>query len=549
VVSSAKVGKESDVAKVILVSFFDEYALGIRYIASSLLAAGHQVQLTFLRQFARCHPVESQERNPDEAMECPFPVTRSDVEYFVQQVESFCPDLVGITLVSTLFGLACTVTQLLHQRLPNVPVIWGGIEPTASPEVAQEHADIVCVGEGESAMVELAAKVPSKSASTGGPWWFEIDGPIVNLRIRSRDGWLRSEEGLMVQDLESLPFPLFDLNRELCVTDGVLYQGSYPPDSRLQRSIPVLTGRGCVFQCSYCGNSILRKLYHGGTYYRRRSPEKVIDEIKLRVKQFPNLRVIEIEDDVFTLERNWTERFADLYRDIRIPFWCYTYPGFRDESVLRRLLEVGLISVTFGIQSGSERVLREVYNRRATLQGIRDTAEVLHRLGIPYVVDLIGSNPLETDEDRAKSVELLASLPKPYLLHPINPMTFYRNYPITDLALQEGVTLVQSPGTTKFGPEPNQRYLAWDAIMTLAQYPGIDAEMLKPLWENPVLMNDPKALLGLAKSFALAVYCHGDIYCTKDKRLKDLERQLAALQGSRLVRVALQVRNFLSRLR
>ena len=127
------------------------------------------------------------------------------------------------------------------------------------------------------------------------------------------------------------------------------------------------------------------------------------------------------------------------------------------EGILRRLKQIGLVSTTFGIQSGSDRVLRDVYNRRTSTEKIRETAELLTRLEIPYVVDLIGSNPLETDQDRIQTLELLASLAKPYLLHPINPLTFYRNYAITVRAQAEGHDLVPTPGTTNYGPVPNPR--------------------------------------------------------------------------------------------
>jgi radical SAM superfamily enzyme YgiQ (UPF0313 family) len=288
--------------------------------------------------------------------------------------------------------------------------------------------------------------------------------------------------------------------------------------------------------------------------------DNFIAELKERKAWFPELRMFEFEDDVFTLDQDWIDRFCARYREeVGLPFWCYTYPGIARESMLEPLREAGLSSVTFGIQSGSRRVLEEVYNRPVKVEDMAKTAGVLRRLGIPFVVDLIGSNPLETDEDRVETVRVLVSLPKPYLLHPVNPLSFYPKLPITERAREAGVLLEEAYSSTALLPpeEPNHR--AWDAIYELAHYPGVEFETLRPLWEDQNLLDHPEPLVQLARSFRQAAYVEGDVYQTKDdrierekrraeaaeSRLREMEGELARIRGSRLVRWAMQVRDLL----
>jgi len=368
--------------------------------------------------------------------------------------------------------------------------------------------------------------------------------------------------GVITEDLDSLPFALFDPERETYSVENEGCRGEYPPACRVPRTIPVMSYRGCPYQCSYCCHSVLKNVYTGGRYLRRRSVDHFIAELCQRKAQFPEVGVFEIEDDVFTLDQKWIDRFCEEYkRKVKKPFWCYTYPGISKESMLVPLREAGLYSVTFGIQTGSQRVLREVFERPVNVEDVNRTANILRRLGIDFVVDIIGSNPFETDVDRIETVRVLTELPKPYVLHPIGALMFYNRFRLTERARDEGAPLFLAPGTTKYAAEPSPRYRAWDAIMMLAHFPGIDFSTLVHFWENDELMNNPEPLEQLAKAFRRAAYDEGDVYMTKEQRIQReqeraacvegeaerLRSELASLRGSRLIRLALLARGALGR--
>ncbi|UCD30334.1 MAG: cobalamin B12-binding domain-containing protein, partial [Planctomycetota bacterium] len=122
--------------KVILVSTYTyPVALGLRFISSYLKSAGHQVTTIFM----------SSKRDTAEA---DFPA--GALEDFIDRCRD--ADLIGLSLMTNTYHRACYLTEALRESGNKVPIIWGGVHPTVSPDESLEVADMVCVGEGEEPM-------------------------------------------------------------------------------------------------------------------------------------------------------------------------------------------------------------------------------------------------------------------------------------------------------------------------------------------------------------------------------------------------------------
>ncbi|MCB9782106.1 MAG: radical SAM protein [Candidatus Omnitrophica bacterium] len=88
------------------------------------------------------------------------------------------------------------------------------------------------------------------------------------------------------------------------------------------------------------------------------------------------------------------------------------------------LKDAGLFSTTMGMQSGSERLLADVYGRKTLKTEMIQAPKTIQSLGLDLVVDVIGYHPMENEEDLKETLDVLINLPTPYTIHLINQMSF-----------------------------------------------------------------------------------------------------------------------------
>jgi anaerobic magnesium-protoporphyrin IX monomethyl ester cyclase len=190
-------------------------------------------------------------------------------------------DIVGVSVpFSQLAPIAHDLVETIRMNHPDTAIIMGGVYPSTQPELAlTSMADHIVVGEGESPLLALANGVDSNS----------ITG-LYNTKTKAVKNFLRSE---FVEDLNSLPFPDY----------SIPYIEEYfnlSPRMKAGRTASIVTSRGCPFACEFCS---IHPVY--GRKYRFRSADNVLEEIEYLVKRH-NIRVLEIEDDNFTLKKDRT---------------------------------------------------------------------------------------------------------------------------------------------------------------------------------------------------------------------------------------------------
>lgn len=406
-------------AHVLLVTLYDRGALGVRHLSASLKAVGHRVSVLYFKRYRTV--LKSSLRNPPpEAFHEGLDLSGRTVVMAVSSGAStrehtlvgelaaeLRPDLVGVSTRSITMRTAAEVTRELRRAL-DAPIVWGGIGPTLEPERSLESADYVCVGEGDGAMLDMAQAIDAGRDFAG----------IANIWGGTRHGAVgfRNEPRPLIRNLDALPPADMAAEGKFLIDDDRLVRDD-PAVSNFGRLYEIVSSRGCPFACTYCCNEALHRLYAGQPRVRRRSVDHVIDEL---AAELPARRIdrVNFQDDVFSMQPRWLEEFAQRYKqEVRAPFWCYVHPTGLKADVLERLRDAGLRWATLGIQSGSARILEDVYGRRDQRQAIVDTARLLVDLGIDVNVDIISNNPLETEADCRDTLEMLLALPKPVRLN------------------------------------------------------------------------------------------------------------------------------------
>ena len=528
-------------ANFVFISLYDECALGVRYLSAVLKQAGHRTRLVFLKQVI--HNRDPKNLIVDAGYSGPTAAC-SEHEYALVRdlVGAYEADFIGLSLASQCFGLAVWLSARLKRDFPNAPLLWGGVDPTLHPDLGIEHCDFLAIGEAELSLPELIDAIQAGRDPGGVAGFWMRNGRTIR----------RNPARPLVQDLDQLPFPDFERGEKFLVQDNAV--------RAIQESFYILTTqRGCPYRCTYCANASLPELYPGQRFLRRRSVENVLAEIAWVRGIYPEIDYIAFYDDIFTLNKKWLRAFAPRYRDeVGLPFWCYTYPGHLDDEVAALLKEMGVEHVQTGVQSGSERVLREIY-RRADPGGVLETARLLKRHGIPVRYDLIAGNPMETDEDRLATLEVLLAVPHPFRINPANPLCLFFNSPIARMALERGIPLKQVEGVNGYHPAVETHYRFWKAIYDLTQYPVVERDFIRSLARNESLKANPEILEafqgaleatywtgpgGFAPSKECTLFCEGLIRELTAERDR-LRSRLAAIEGKRLYRLYRKVREFL----
>jgi len=339
---------------------------GISYISALLKGEGHETKLAVLCE-ETLHAVDD-------------------------HVRSFDPGLVCFTSVFTEYGTMKRAAALVKKKHPEIFTLLGGPHATLKPDecLAEGVFDAVCVGEGEYPTVELAQQLDMGF----------FPSAIPNLYIKRPDGSVeRNEPRPFLQDLDSLPFP----DREMWMP-WVANPVSRPS---------VLVGRGCPFSCTYCSNHALRKT-SPGRYVRLRSPRNVAREIAAMKEAEPGFTEVYLEVETLGVKRKWAlelcSELCEFNSRQKTPVTFGTNlrvtPKADYEELFAAFAEANFRFVNIGLESGSERIRREVLKRRYSNQDIIRAVETARRHGLQVgIYNLIGL-PGETPRDFRETIHV-----------------------------------------------------------------------------------------------------------------------------------------------
>lgn len=299
-------------------------------------------------------------------------------------VVAAAPDLLGVSLTTRQWLRGRELVAAVRAVL-EVPVIAGGLHPTFSPEevLGTPGFDYVCLGEGEEALLDLATALEATAPTNR----------IAN--VWKRGSPMKPSLRAPFEPMDRLPFMARDILDE---TRGVVH---------------MTTQRGCPFPCTYCAARMYNQLYESagaGDYGRRRSHDNVLAELE-GLRDEGKLSYIIFLDDTFTIHHPWVREFCRVHGErLGTRFSLHARVETVNEPLLHLLAKAGCDQITYGVESGSERVRREVMHRPVTNQRFRDVFRWTQEAGIRVTCNFMMGLPGETREDLRMTLDLAEEL-------------------------------------------------------------------------------------------------------------------------------------------
>lgn len=342
--------------------------LGLAYIASAIEKEGHKVKIIDGPAWA------SKEGYGFEELE--------------KDIASFEPDVVGVSMSASQIPFGKEAMEMVKKISPNSLLILGGPLITSAPEMLNEFnfADYGVYGEADLTFAKILEKIKNNEKLNG------VEGVIW--REEKEIKFLKPN---VVRDLDEIPMPAWHLLR----------MEIYAPSPANYRRLPattMMTSRGCPYKCTFCSRPI------EGTSFRYHSAKRVVDEIEHLIKEY-NIKDIQMFDDTFTLIPKRTEDICNeiIKRELDIGWNCMTRVDRVDEDLFRLMKKAGCYEVGFGIESGSERILKFIkkdLNKDQIKQGVKWAKNA----GIDVRGFFMMGFPTETKEEIKQTIKFAKKL-------------------------------------------------------------------------------------------------------------------------------------------
>lgn len=305
--------------------------------------------------------------------------------------------LVGIGCYTSEVKSAIEITNHIKETF-DIPIVWGGWHPTLFPVQTCEdrNVDFVVVGEGDYAMLKLVQSLEGENHFQDIPGLVYKEGGRV--RVNEPNGYINMEE------LPLVKYDLIDISR---------YSTAKLTDyfSRSKKIwLPYQSSRGCPHRCTFCINTV-----SNNNIFRKKSTKKVVEEVRTLVEKYGLTHLRIIDDNFFTDSprvREICEGFVENKFGITWDAECrvdYFRDAHLDDGLLKLCAKSGLIELTLGCESGSQRIL-DLMKKDIEVEEIVHCVEQCHKHGVIPRCSFMTGIPSETREEMLLTAKLINRL-------------------------------------------------------------------------------------------------------------------------------------------
>lgn len=272
-------------------------------------------------------------------------------------------DLYGISMVTPQYSYALEILEKIKRDKPGRPVLAGGVHATSLPhEVIAQGFDCAVCGEGEAATLDI----------------------MINGIQKKIYGYM------FVKDINKLPFPAYDMiDVESYISNTDVMSFMTNPDVIEQREINLMATRGCNGHCAYCTS------FKGPT--RWHTVEHVMNEINMLRKKYNATRIYFVDDNI-VMDHTWLKRLCAELKKERIKWHCLGRTDQLTQDICNIMADSGCMSICFGIESGSQRIL-DILRKKITIEQQEDGIFYAFNSEMKTRAQIMVGLPQETEED------------------------------------------------------------------------------------------------------------------------------------------------------
>ncbi len=331
-------------------------------------------------------------------------------ENYARAVRELNPDVIAFSVMSPHWFPMEPYFAELKKLMPDLMIVIGGYQAMLSQDqtIENPNVDLICVGDGEYAMGNLVQFLRGSKP-----------GPVDGMWEKLTDGSVYMTEPHQIGDLASLPFPDYDIFKRNGGFRDV-NTSIFGPKGKLV--LPVMTGRGCPYRCTYCCNTpVLEGWRNKKTFLRKYDPEKMVTELE-RLRDEYNVGYFEFWDELFLSNLKFVRAFFEIYKQrIHLPFAINSRVEVMSEEFCNTAAEAGCHTIWFGIESGDEKYRAEMLGRKMKNQQIITDAENCKKDGINRLTFNIVGMPLETADNMRETLRLNRQIaPEHFFFFPIS---------------------------------------------------------------------------------------------------------------------------------
>jgi len=329
------------------------------------------------------------------------------------------PTVVGVACTTTTFSEALQIIKIVKKNNPKILTIIGGPHVTAVPkETLKRHKeiDVVVIGEGEYTFLDVVKRLEKGQRDFKN---------VLGIAYREKGKIVINKLRKPIENIDSFPFPV----RHLLPVDR------YKPPAKFPIKKPfmtVMSSRGCPNLCTFCSSKIIF-----GVTIRQRSAENVLQEIKEIVKKY-GIKEITFVDDTFTINRKRLIAICKGMKELGVMWTCSARVNTVDEEVLKIMKNSGCKLIEYGVESGSQRILKNIKKGITVEQAIKAVKWTKNAKIMVCTAFMIG-NPGENKKTIRKTIKLAKKL-DPDMMQ-LSILTPYPGTEVYDIVKKKGELL------------------------------------------------------------------------------------------------------------